>query len=907
MFTLPLNSPQATLANTGGKGMNLAKLSRAGLPVPNGFLITTQAYQDFVAGNQLGGFIQQTIQQTNPDDPAALNKASSTIRARFSAGIMPDELGTAVTDAYKSLTQSSSLSSHHFSPVAVRSSATAEDLPDMSFAGQQDTFLNVVGEAALLKAVIDCWSSLWTARAIGYRARNGISHDEVSLAVVVQAMVPSEASGVLFTANPLNGRRTEMVIDATLGLGEALVSGQVEPDQYIIAQDGAILQKKIGAKATVIRGQAGGGTITEQVDGANRQAIPDSVIADLANLGRQIVDVFGFPQDIEWAWSAGKLYLLQSRPITSLFPIPEKALEMAERTGQLQIMFSFGAVQGMLDPMTPLGQDSLKGAMAGLSEAFGYHFTMDTVPVAWSAAERLWISITALMRHPIGRKAMRGFFPMVIPGAMNAIETLWNDPRLMPQRGWFRFRTIRQILRVFIPTILGMMRTMRHPDQRRKQMQHQFDDFFTQTAVRYEQAQSFGEQLAIFEEMMRTGLRYMLFKFLPVFGAGMGSLNLLLHLPANDGPNPLTITRGLPHNVTTEMDLALWQTAQAIRKDETAVTHFTQTDARTLSQEYLNNQLPAAAQTAVAQFLERYGMRGLAEIDLGRPRWRENPTHIMQSLQSYLKIDDPARAPDAVFARGAAEAEAAVGKLAAAVRQNGSRFKARLVPIAARRVRALAGLRETPKFVMIRMLGIARAAFLQSGQQMTAEGILAQPDDLFFFHLDELKALAAGEKLDWAALAAERRAVFAREKLRRQLPRLILSDGHVFYEGTATSASLSKDVTPSENGDLAGTPVSPGIVEGVVHIVLDPHDAQLTPGEILVCPGTDPSWTPLFLAAGGLITEVGGLMTHGSVVAREYGIPAVVGVDHATTRLQTGQRIRLDGSSGQIEVMRDEG
>ncbi len=895
---LPLNSDSATLPLVGGKGANLARLAQAKLPVPGGFLITTDAYRTYVQANNLVAFIQETVNAIQPDDPAALTEASQIIRARFSAGKMPEELATAVLNAYQKLKINDQRLNEppiiNF-PVAVRSSATAEDLPDMSFAGQQDTFLNVMGEEALVTAVTNCLSSLWTARAIGYRARNGIPNEDVALAVVVQTMIPSEASGVLFTANPLNGKRSEMVIDATLGLGEALVSGLVEPDQYIIAADGNIVQKTLGAKATIIRGQAEGGVATEQITAADQQAISDDVIGELVRLGRETAVLFQSPQDIEWAWADGQLHLLQSRPITSLFPIPKGALQMAERTGELQVTFSFGAVQGMLDPMTALGQDAIKGAFAGLANLFGHSFDIATQPVLWTAAERMWVNTTALVRHPIGRKLMRGAFPMIIPGAMNAVEILWDDPRILPQRGWFKPRTFRHLFRTFGPVIWGMMRTMRRPDERRDQLQRRFDNFLTDYTVRFGQAVTFDERLALFEEVMETGFAFMLFQFLPVFATGMASLNLLLHLPTEGGPEPLTITRGLPHNVTTEMDLALWATAQVIRADETAVTHFIQSDPQTLAQQYLDNQLPDAGQTAVAHFLALYGMRGLAEIDMGRPRWRENPIHIIQTLQSYLQITDPNLAPDAVFARGAVEAEAAIELVATAVQRNSNRFKARLARIAARRVRAVAGLRETPKFVMMQMFGMARAGLLQSGQQLTANGILSQPDDLFYFHLAELKALAAGDKRDWTALAAERRAAYAREKQRRQIPRLLLSDGHVFYGGTAVSTN--------ENGDLSGTPVSPGTVEGIVHIVLNPHETQLAPGEILVCPGTDPAWTPLFLAAGGLITEVGGLMTHGSVVAREYGIPAVVGVHQATTRLQTGQRIRLNGSSGQIEIV----
>ncbi|MEZ4646612.1 MAG: PEP/pyruvate-binding domain-containing protein [Chloroflexota bacterium] len=356
-WILPLNTTEATLSLVGGKGMNLARLAQAKLPVPGGFLITTQAYDDFVTANQLAALLAQTLSGLATDDPAALQTAAEAIRAAFAAGTLSPELRAAISKAYRALAENGV----EPIPVAVRSSATAEDLPDMSFAGQQDTFLHVMGDEGVVTAVIDCWSSLWTARAIGYRARNGIAHEDVSLAVVVQCMVPSEASGVLFTANPLNGKRSEMVIDAIFGLGEALVSGQVEPDQYVFDVSASrIVSKKLGAKALAIHGQAGGGTTTVSAAAAAQQAISDAIIWELIQQGQRVQDLFGFPQDIEWGWANGRLYLLQSRPITSLFPLPPLPAD-----DMLHLMFSFASVQGMLDPMTPLGRDAIMAAFAG--------------------------------------------------------------------------------------------------------------------------------------------------------------------------------------------------------------------------------------------------------------------------------------------------------------------------------------------------------------------------------------------------------------------------------------------------------------------------------------------------------------------------------------------------------------
>jgi pyruvate,water dikinase len=377
----------------------------------------------------------------------------------------------------------------------------------------------------------------------------------------------------------------------------------------------------------------------------------------------------------------------------------------------------------------------------------------------------------------------------------------------------------------------------------------------------------------------------------------------MLHYLAADLPDAdrqiLETTRGLPHNVTTEMDLALWRTAAVIRAHADAASHFRQADVATLATETLTGRLPAAAQAAIGDFLEHYGMRGIAEIDLGRSRWREDATPLIQVLQSYLRMDDTNRAPEVIFKRGAASAEATIGALIKAVsRTRYGWLKSQLVRWAAKRMRALAGLRESPKFTAIRLLGMVRQSLLASGQKLAAAGELTLPDDIFFLHLEEIKALDRGEQRDWRTLVGQRRAVYGREKRRRQVPRLLLSDGRAFFDGVARSADNADTV-------VAGSPVSPGVVEGVVHVVLDPHGTQLVPGEILVCRGTDPAWTPLFLAAGGLVMEVGGLMTHGSVVAREYGIPAVVGVHQATTRLQTGQRVRVDGSQGRITFLHE--
>lgn len=891
---LPFNTTDATLANAGGKGQNLTKLAHAGLPVPPGFIISTDAYRAFVAANKLEN------SQLFHDD-LSVDEASDAIRARFAAGVVPADLAAAILTAYHDLAIAS-FASHPMSgcPVAVRSSATAEDLPDLSFAGQQDTFLNVMGDEALLHAVIRCWSSLWTARAVTYRERNGIAHDDVALAVVVQAMVESEASGVLFTANPLTGKRSEVVVDATLGLGEALVSGQVEPDQIVIdVAAGTILSKQLGAKATVIRGQAGGGIVTMTQDAAQRQALPDAALLELARLGKRVEQALydGQPQDIEWAWAGERLYLLQSRAITSLYPLPN-----GMPAAPLQVLFSMNHLQGMLDPFTTIGQDALKELYLAISRVLGREFAADTQREVVIAGERVYGNITPLLHGRRGRRLLLNILGAVEPGAQEALRTVLDGPDFGETGHTFSLRGLNSIVSFLILTWARIVRLVRQPDAGRREVMARVEAELTAFRTRAAQAATPVERIALAREAFNL-LTVIFPRLSPPMAVGIGSfilLRRLARLNLGDEQLALEVARGLPHNVTTEMDLSLWVVAEVIAADAASAACFASQSAEALAAEFDAGSLPIPAQAALAAFMDRYGMRGLAEIDLGRPRWREDPTHIMQAVQSYLAISDPQQAPDAVFQRGAERAEAALAELVQRLQRAGvlGPVKARLAARLGRLMRSLAGLRETPKFTVIRMMGMVRGLLLQNGAEWVAAGKLRRADDVMHLHLDELAALARGDGRDWQAVVDQRHAAYTRELLRKQVPRLLLSDGTAFYAGVGAGVG--------DGNALAGSPVSPGMVEGTVRVVFDPRTAQLAPGDILVCPGTDPSWTPLFLAAGGLVMEVGGLMTHGSVVAREYGIPAVVGVHEATTRLRSGQRVRVDGSAGRVTILDDE-
>lgn len=899
LYLLPFSSPEALrLELSGGKGANLARLSQAGLPVPPGVILSTGAYREFVRLNRLEEVLKPALQAEAATPPEALEALSATIRQAFQAALLPPAVAEAILAWYRQAGQPT---------LAVRSSATTEDLPGLSFAGQQDTFLNVVGEEALLKAVVGCWASLWTARAMGYRLYHGIPQHDLALAVVLQEMVPSQVAGVMFTANPLTGERREVVINAAFGLGEALVSGRVEPDEYRVRMaPPQVVGRQLGRKVPPAADRT-----ESAVPGTPVQALPDADILALAQLGKQIEALYRFPQDIEWAWVEGTFYILQSRPITALYPLPEGLPEQP-----LQVLFSLGAVQGMLDPITPLGREFILQLLIAGGRLLGYRLTPATQRAVWVAGERLWLNLTPLLHTRIGRRVVPVMLGLVEPSTRRVVLDLLEDARI----GWnapLRFSTRLRLVRLALPVLGHILLNLIAPERRREAVLARFEGLLA--GLEAELARLPQPPLARLAALVEGFPR--VFRRLPgevrwlvaMVATGIGSLNLLRGLVARipEGTlgrprsawdeDVLMLTRALPHNPTTLMDLSLWEVAQALRQNPAARAEIERQTPAALVAAYQASHLHAETRQRVGEFLARYGRRGWAEFDLGRPRWNEDPTYVFEVLKTYLSLPEGALSPAQTFAQGEVLAQQALARLEAGIRLTpGGWLKVHLVRFLARRVRALMGMREYPKFFMVRAMGAFREVFLAVGQALCAQGYLEQADDGVFLTLEELREFARRpEDPTWGERIRQRREAFERERRRRQVPRLLLSDGRAFYAGM----DQAEEGTPT----LWGSPVSPGMAEGRVRVVLDPRTAGLQPGEILVCPGTDPSWTPLFLSAGGLIMEVGGMMTHGAVVAREYGLPAVVGVDRATQRLRTGQRVRLNGSTGRIDLLPEEG
>ncbi|HEX2297239.1 MAG TPA: PEP/pyruvate-binding domain-containing protein, partial [Pseudonocardiaceae bacterium] len=728
-------------------------------------------------------------------------------------------------------------------PVAVRSSATAEDLPSASFAGQQDTYLNVVGAEAVLDAVRRCWASLWTDRALTYRSTNGIDHRSVQLAVVVQRMVDAEVAGVLFTADPVTGHRGHAVIDANPGLGEAVVSGAVNPDHFVVDADGAVVERRPGDKRVVISSRPGGGTErrTRGVEDG-QPCLSDAQIRELAALGRQVQSHYGSPQDIEWALDgSGAWWLTQARPITTLYPLP--AAE-GDQDAAVRAYFCASLAQGLTRPITPMGIAAFRLIASCVSEVVFGSVVADPRrgPALFAeAGQRVFVDCTPVLRSRMGRALVPRILDVMEARSAVVLRELSGDPRFAVQntsRWPFVRRLIAVAVRFRVP--LQVAQALIRPAAARRRVERVGHRLRAKLTI--SPTATAAHRIDHAEQLLGTSVVPIMPTVTPVAGAGF----LAQALAGKLGRDELEhremdeVLRALPHNVTTLMDLDLWELATRIRADQAAAGALRTRPAAELAERFRGRELPAVLQRGLEEFLDRYGHRAVAEIDLGMPRWSDDPAPVLGVLANYLRLDDPELAPDVQFARGRRAAEAAAAAVVERVRRR-SRMRAAAVRFALRRVRDLVGMRETHKDYLVRVLDHVRAQLALVGAEIAAAGGLDHPDDVFFLDLTETRAGLAGA--DLRAGVARRRADYDRELRRRAVPRVLLSDG-VVPENRAVPDALAASGTQPVEGRLVGTPASAGTVTGVARVVLDPADARLEPGEILVAPSTDPGWTP---------------------------------------------------------------
>ncbi|MFI6505501.1 phosphoenolpyruvate synthase [Nonomuraea typhae] len=860
------------IARAGGKGANLGELTRAGLPVPGGFCVTTAAFESFVRGGPRMADLYAELDRIDPAELGALAALAGQVRAYLLALPFPAEVRAGVLAAWRKEGEERAY--------AVRSSATAEDLAGASFAGQQDSFLNVVGREQLLDAVRRCWASLFTDRAIAYRARGGFGHRGVGLAVVVQHMVEPEVSGVMFTADPVTGDRRDVVVNASWGLGEPIVSGLVDADLYRVRQ-GAVTGRVIGGKKVVVEPVPGGGTRTAETAGPSRrhgQALPDDRIRALAELGRRIERHYGTPQDIEWAWAGGRFHIVQSRPITSLFPVPER------RGDGPRVYFSLGHQQMMTDPVTPLGRSVLRTFFP-----FGAGAPGEENPYLLPAGGRVYIDLTRVLSTRLGRPLLTRALATMDDQAAAAVEAVAARPefRAAHRPGP---RAELAVARFAALTFSRIATSLARPAAARAEA----GEFITRTLRMTEAELAMGETGAARVRRVQRVLHrvspgmYTRILLKPVAGMAAGALiGALSRRWLGDDAELPALARSLPGNVTTELGLAVGDLADLAR-DQPGVLAFLRTDG--------SGEWPAGEfADAFRAFLARYGMRAPGELDLARTRWQEDPAQLFAGILANVETLGP-REHRERFQRGRREAGEAAKRLRARLRATrGGRAKAALMTRLVHVHRELLALREHDKDFTVRLFALLRRALHEEAARLVASGVLERVDDVHYLTLEELRRLLAREDppVRPAVLVAGRRAAHEADGALRP-PRVLTGDGEVVTVARAV---------PEREGTLAGQAVSAGVAEGRARVVLRPQDARLEPGDILVAPFTDPGWTPLFAAVRGLVLEVGGMMTHGAVVAREMGLPAVVGVDRATVLIPDGARVRLDGSRGTVDLL----
>jgi pyruvate,water dikinase len=849
---------QSQVAIVGGKGAHLGELSRIeGVDVPPGYCVTTDAYRRVVADAPPLDDLLDRLSRLDADDRDAIGALTAETRGVIEKTAIPDDVAEEILRPLAALGEDAAY--------AVRSSATAEDLPTASFAGQQDTYLNVVGPEAVLEHVRMCWASLFTERAVTYRLRNGFDHRKVHMAVVVQRMVTPDASGILFTADPVTSNRKITTVEASFGLGEALVSGLVNADSYRV-RDGEVVEKTIGAKELAIHAVPGGGTRQEAVEpeAAQRPALTDAQVVDLAELGRRIEAHFGRPQDIEWCLDGGGFRIVQSRAITTLFPIPEAG------DGGNHVYVSVGHQQMMTDPLKPLGLSV---------------WQLTTARPMAEAGGRLFVDVTGLVSASTSRDRFLA--------AMGTSDPLMED-------------ALRTVLdRDFVPLADGdgPRFTGDVPTPHLDADPSIVDELIAKTqaslaAVARDIQAKRGPELFDFILADFQNLRALLFdpKSLPAIIAAQDAttwLNEHLREWLGEENAADTLTLSAPGNVTSEMGLELLDVADVLRPHPEVVAFLRGVEDDDFLDELAGLPGGAEARDAIRGYLDKYGMRCVGEIDITRPRWSEHPTAIVPVLLSNIENFEPG-ASRRRFEEGQREAAAKEQDVLTRLRTlpDGER-KAEETKAMIDRVRTFIGFREYPKYGMVSRYFVYKQAILAEADRLVRAGVLREREDAFYLRFQELHEVVRTGEADEQLIRLRREEFAAYRALTP--PRVLTSDGE------AVVGTYRREDAPA--GALVGMPVSSGTVEGRARVVLDLAEADMEADDILVTAFTDPSWSPVFVTIKGLVTEVGGLMTHGAVVAREYGLPAVVGVANATRLIRDGQRIRVNGTNGFVEIL----
>ena len=848
----------------GGKGANLGELCRIeGIRVPDGFCISTEAFKRIIGETPAVNELLDQLSLLKAEDRDKIGKLSGEVRLRLEETAIPDDINEEISCFLSRLGKKNAY--------AVRSSATAEDLPTASFAGQHDTYLNIIGKKTILKHISKCWASLFTERAVTYRLQNGFGHRKVSLSVVIQRMVFPQAAGILFTADPITSNRKVLSIDAGFGLGEALVSGRAEADIYKV-RNGKVIDKKISTKKLAIYALKKSGTKEREIgtERQNRQALADEQILQLECIGRKIEEHFGYPQDIEWCLADDTFYIVQSRPITTLYPIPEADDQ------ENHVYISVGHQQMMTDPMKPLGMSIFQ------LTSFGPRF---------KAGGRLFVDVAHTLASPGSRE--------ILLDAMGQHDPLMKDALMtIIERGDF----IKSLA-----------------DDKKEQSPGKSDKGGVHTQIENDPAivcDLIKSSQTSIEELKQNIQKKSGSDLLNFILEDIQQLKKILFDPQSSGVIKAatdasswinekmnkwlgeksaadTLSQSVPNNITSRMGLALLDVADVIRPYPEIIDYLQHVKDDNFLEKIVKFDGGLKVRDAIYAYLNKYGMRCSGEIDITKLRWSEKPTTLVPLILSNIKNFEP-DAGKRKFEQGRREALKKEQELLDRLKQlpdgeQKAKETKRMIDL----IRNFSGFREYPKYGMVNRYFVYKQALLKEAEQLVQVGVIHEKEDIYYLTFEELCEVVRTNKLDYPIISKRRDEYKLYEKLTP--PRVITSDGEII------AGEYKRENLPAEA--IIGLPVSSGVIEGRACVILNMEDADLENGDILVTSFADPSWTPLFVSIKGLVTEVGGLMTHGAVIAREYGLPAVVGVESATKLIKDGQRIRVHGTEGYVEIL----
>ncbi|MBK1813263.1 phosphoenolpyruvate synthase [Clostridium sp. YIM B02505] len=875
------NIKENSLSLVGGKALNLGLLTKNNFNVPNGFVITTEAFKTFINSSTSMNAYYLKLNTLKSTDISSINKTSKDIISYIEALNIPYAIESTILRAFDNLDKKLSY--------AVRSSGTAEDLPGTSFAGQHESYLNIIGINSILEHVKKCWASLFTARAITYRIKNGFDHKKVLLSVIVQEMIPSVSSGVMFTADPITGNRKIVCINAVYGLGESLVQGIASPDLYKI-KNSKIIHKLIEEKSISINTTSEGGIITKPLSSLQRksQVLNDNNILLLSRLGKEIENYYNAPQDIEWGYYMGKFYILQSREITTLYPLPELKDDL------YHVYMSTGHQQMMTNAIKPLGICILNSFFPFVPKKYNY----DQNPNLVEAGNRIYADITRTLKNPILKNIFLDKFSIMDVLMSNAVKEVVSSEDFKTRK------TERQKielchLKLFSTMSINILRE--NYVYNNKDVLERANNFMDSLCNNFQaelEKQSGAKAIRYIQINLPSIMANIITTLLPPNQvAMMAKINLEKKCKKwlGESIDISPLNKSLKGNVTTEMGLAIGDLADIARKSPEVVKYLKAAN----TPYYINGvkKIKGGLEfaNAMEQFLDKYGMRCPGEIDITVDRWIENPLNLLPSILNFINSKS-SNEHKKDFDDGLKQAEKVKKEIISKAKASGLNEN-KIIKLTGLidTYRTGAALREHQKFCDIRIFWIIKKTLLKEASHLVNRRIIRVKEDIYYLSLTEIHDAISGNQKENLLVTIEKRKESFIRYSNLNPPRVLTSDGEAFYGNYE-----SKDIPIKA---LPGIAVSQGTFQGIARVILNPNDAYFRPGEVLIAPFTDPGWTPLFVSSKALVTEIGGLMTHGAVIAREYGIPAVVGVENVTKLIKTGDRILVNGSLGYVQIL----